>query len=195
MSTPQAAWHLLRVGNRKSSAALPDRPVAAIFRCADSRPSNETVFGADCGPLVDVSTWGHTLDTGVVASIEYAVEILNVPLIIVLGHDDCSAMHAALRAWNHAELPDGAMRCAVEHALSSVVRRGAPADTVDSVTTAHIVHTGLALVQRSPVISRKVDDRTCAILCTTYCDADRQIRVHATIGAIRDSTDALVECV
>lgn len=195
MTTPQAAWHRLRAANPNSSAQPTDRPLAAVLRCSDARLPNEKVFGADCGPLIDVSIWGHTLDTGVLASIEYAVEILKVPLVVVLGHGDCPVMHAALRAWARAEMPEGAMRATVEHALLSVVRRGAAADSVESVNTAHIVHTGLALVQRSPVISRRVDDGTCAILCATYHDADRQLHVYATIGAVEDRTKPLVECV
>jgi carbonic anhydrase len=195
MSNPQTAWHRLRAGNRNSYGQPPDRPVAAVFRCSDARLPNEKVFGADCGPLIDVSIWGHAVDTSVLASLEYAVDTLEVPLVVVLGHDDCAVMHAALQAWDRAELPDGAMSAAVEHALSSVVRRGAPADSVTSVGTAHIVDTGLTLVQRSPVISRRVDDEKCGILCATYHDADRQLQVHATIGALQESPDRLVECV
>lgn len=99
----------------------PDQPIANVFRCSDARLTNEEVFSQPSGSLVDVSTWGHTVDSGVLASIEYAVETLKVPLIVALGHDDCPAMHAALRAWENVELPSGAMRTAVEQDRKSVV--------------------------------------------------------------------------
>ena len=102
--------------------------------------------------------------------VEYAVEALDIPLVVVLGHDDCPAMRVALRAWEQAQLPDGAMRAAVEHALLSVVRRGAAADSVESVTSAHIVETGLGLMQRSPALARRVDRRECGIVCATLAD-------------------------
>lgn len=195
MTTPLLAWEQLRTGNQSAHLQAPHRPIATVFRCSDARLTSETVFSQPSGSLIDVSTWGHTVDSSVLASIEYAAEALEVPLIVVLGHDDCPAMNAALRAWENAELPTGAMRTAVEHALLSVVRRGTAADSVESVTTAHIVETGAALMQRSPAIARRIDDRTCGIVCVTYQSAVRRLRVHATFGAVAESTDALVEIV
>lgn len=184
-------WQRLRAGVSQPG----DRPIAAVFRCADAGISSETVFRQPAGALLDVSTWGHTVDTSVLASIEYAVEALEVPLVVVLGHDDCPAMRAALRAWEQAQLPDGAMRSAVEHALLSVVRRGAAADSVESVTSAHIVETGLGLMQRSPALARRVDRRECGIVCATFSPVDREIRVHATLGAVDETNGVLVEVV
>ncbi|OKH74773.1 carbonic anhydrase [Mycolicibacterium obuense] len=182
---------------QKLKARVPapgDGPVAAVFRCADAGISSETVFGQSAGALLDVSTWGHTVDTSVLASLEYAVEALGVPLVVVLGHDDCPAMTAALRAWQQAQLPDGAMRAAVEHALLSVVRRGAAADSVASVASAHIVETGLGLTQRSPALARRVDRGECGIVCATVDPADGTIRVHATLG-VEETNGVLVEMV
>lgn len=195
MTTPLLAWEQLRAGNRSLFGQLPNQPIAAVFRCSDIHFSNEEVFSQPSGSLIDISTWGHLLDTSVLGSIEYAVETLEVPLIVALGHDDCPAMRAALRAWETAEMPDGAMRPAVEHALLSVVSRGTPADSVESVAAAHIVETGVALMQRSPVISSRIDTQACGIVCATYGSVDRQIRVHATFGAVADNTDTLVELV
>lgn len=183
-------WQRLRAGVPQPS----DRPIAAVFRCADAGISSETVFRQPAGALLDVSTWGHTVDTSVLASLEYAVEALDVPLVVVLGHDDCPAMSAALRAWQQAALPDGAMRAAVEHALLSVVRRGAAADSVESVASAHIVETGLGLTQRSPALARKVDRGECGIVCVTVDPADGTLRVHATLG-VEETNGVLVEMV
>ncbi|MBX7450693.1 carbonic anhydrase [Mycolicibacterium sp. 3033] len=181
--------------NLKAGVPAPgDGPVAAVFRCADAGISSETVFGQSAGALLDVSTWGHTVDTSVLASLEYAVEALGIQLVVVLGHDDCPAMTAALRAWQQAQLPDGAMRSAVEHALLSVVRRGAAADSVESVATAHIVETGLGLTQRSPALARKVDRGECGIVCATVNPADGTLDVHATLG-VEETNGVLVEMV
>lgn len=189
-SDATTVWQKLKAGVH----APGDGPVAAVFRCADAGISSETVFGQSAGALLDVSTWGHTVDTSVLASLEYAVEALGVPLVVVLGHDDCPAMTAALRAWQQAQLPDGAMRAAVEHALLSVVRRGAAADSVESVASAHIVETGLGLTQRSPALARRVDRGECGIVCATVDPADGAIRVHATLG-VEETNGVLVEMV
>ncbi|MGE5698392.1 MAG: carbonic anhydrase [Candidatus Sericytochromatia bacterium] len=203
MSDPVKVWQSLRTGNERffipvrsgRHGMLADRPVAAVFGCSDSGLSNEMVFGQSWGSLLNVSTWAHVVDTGVLATLEHAVQNLKVPLIVVLGHDDCQAMRAAIRAWEEAVLPDGATRHAVEHAMWSIVRRDIPADSVQAVAAAHAVETGLSLVQRSPAIARHVDERACAIVCATIDPVDGRLRTHATIGAVEETNGVLVECV
>lgn len=65
-----------------------DPPVAAVLRCSDSGLASEVVFGQSWGSLIDVSTWGHVLDVGALGALEFA-DTLGVPLIVVLGHQDC----------------------------------------------------------------------------------------------------------
>ncbi len=203
MSDPLIAWQRLRSGNERffvplrdtRGTAIDEKPIAAVFRCADAAVASETVFGRNWGSLIDISTWGHLVDNGVIASLEYAVDTREVPLIVVLGHHDCPAMRTAMRAWTDAVIPDGATRSVVEHALGSIVRRGAAADSVDAVAAAHIAETGLTLLERSPVIARRVDEGKCGIICATVDHATGKIVVHATVGSVGESGDALLECV
>ena len=84
---PLIAWQRLRTGNERlfmpvrghRGGLAGDRPVAAVFRCADAGLSSEMVFGQNWGSLIDVSTWGHVIDSGVMATLEYAVTTLEVP--------------------------------------------------------------------------------------------------------------------
>lgn len=202
-SDPLIAWQRLRAGNERffmpvrghRGGPIDEHPVAAVFRCADTGLASEMVFGQSWGSLIDVSTWGHVIDTGVLATLEYAVDTLEVPLIVVLGHQDCHAMRTAMRAWNDAVIPDGATRTVVEHAIGSIVRRGAAADSLEAVTAAHIAETGLALLERSPLIARRVDSGQCAIVCATTGPTDGKISAHATIGSVGEVDGALLECV
>lgn len=197
-SAPLIAWQRLRAGNERPFQAVrgpAERPLAAIFRCADTSLASEAIFGQSYESLVDVSNWGHVVDNGALASLEYAVETLEVPLIVVLGHHNCQAMRMAMRAWTDAVIPEGASRTVVEHAIGSIVRRGAAADSVEDVTAAHIVETGLALLERSPVIARRVDAGHCAIVCVTTDSVDGRIVAHATVGAVGEVDGTLLECV
>ncbi len=208
MSNPMNTWHRLRAGNEKffvpvrggqREPAL-QAPIAAVFRCADAAVGSEMILGQSWGgSLVDVSTWGgHVIDDGVLATMECAVDTLEVPLIVVLGHADCRAMRAAMRAWDDAVIPEGATRIAVQQALSSIVRRGgASADSVDGgVTAAHIVETGVALMERSPIISQRIDaGGKCGIICVTTDPVSGQLRTHAAIGPVGEVPDTLLECV
>ena len=202
-SDPLIAWQRLRTGNERfvmpvrghRGGLVEEQPTAVVFRCSDAGLASEDVFGQSWGSLIDVSTWGHVIDTGVLATLEYAVDTLEVPLIVVLGHHNCHAMRTAMRAWNDAALPEGATRVVVEHAIGSIVRRGAAADSIEAVTSAHIVETGLALLERSPVIARKVDAGQCGIVCVTTRSEGGRLRACATVGAVGEVEGSLLECV
>lgn len=200
---PMTAWQRLRAGNERlfvpvrghRGGLATDPPVAAVFRCSDSGLASEMVFGQSWGSLIDVSTWGHVIDFGVLGALEFATDALGVPLIVVLGHHDCHAMQTAVRAWNEVTMPEGAMRTTVEHVFGSIVRRGSDGQSVDDVTTAHVVDTGLALLERSPSIARRVDAGTCGIVCATTDPANGRLRVLSTVGSLGESSGALLECV
>jgi len=199
---PLSAWNLLREGNERLTlpgVAHQDRhcagkPVAAVFRCADAAQTSEAIFDQSLGSVLNVSTLGHVIDAGVLATMEYAAGTLEVPLIVVLGHQECPAMQMTLQAWNEAIMPEGALRAVAEQAMSSIVRRGCTGESVDSVTIARIVDAGLSLLEHSPVISRRVDAGSCGIVCVTM-DMDGRLRTHATIGALGEIRETLLECV
>ncbi len=200
-SDPLIAWQRLRAGNERLLQPVREvnpfgeRPVAAVFRCADTAFASEMVFGQSYGSLIDVSNWGHIVDSGALASLEYAVDVLQVPLIVVLGHHDCRAMRLAMRVWTDAVIPEGASRTVVEQTIGSIVRRGAAADSIAEVTAAHIVESGLALLERSAVIARRVNAGHCAIVCASTDSVDGRIVAHATVGAVGEVDGALLECV
>ena len=72
------------------------KPYAAILSCADSRVSPEIMFNAGLDELFVVRVAGNVADTTSIASIEYAVSELNTNLIVVVGHEGCGAVNAAL---------------------------------------------------------------------------------------------------
>lgn len=72
------------------------KPYAILLSCSDSRVPPETIFDQGFGDLYVVRVEGNTLNSENIASIEYAVKKLDVHLIIVLGHDYCGAIQAAM---------------------------------------------------------------------------------------------------
>ena len=77
-------------------------PFAVIVTCSDSRVVPEYVFSADLGDLFVIRVAGNVIDDHQLGSIEYATEHLGIRLVVVLGHDHCGAVDAAI---NHD--PDG----------------------------------------------------------------------------------------
>ena len=79
-----------------AALARGQRPWAAVLGCADSRVAPEWLFAAGVGELFEVRCAGNTPFAAGIASLEYAVAELEVPLILVLGHGGCGAVAAAL---------------------------------------------------------------------------------------------------
>ena len=71
-------------------------PFATILSCADSRVPPEVVFHAGLGDLFVVRAAGNITDRAILASVEYGAEHLNIPLIVVMGHESCGAVKAAV---------------------------------------------------------------------------------------------------
>jgi len=79
-----------------AALARGQRPWAAVLACADARVSPEWIFDVGPGELFDVRSAGNTAFAEGIASLEYAVCQLQVPLIVVMGHQSCGAVTAAL---------------------------------------------------------------------------------------------------
>ena len=110
--TPDEALHLLKVGNarffngearrpevsamERRAQILGQSPFAVILGCSDSRVPTEIVFDQSLGSLFITRVAGNIVDTATTGSIEYAVEHLNTRLVVVLGHEGCGAVKAAL---------------------------------------------------------------------------------------------------
>ena len=84
------------VATRRAETAEAQHPFAIIVGCADSRTAPEIVFDQNIGDLFVIRTAGGLVDDYALGSIEYGVEHLGVRLIVVLGHERCGAVTAAL---------------------------------------------------------------------------------------------------
>lgn len=110
--TADQALQLLKEGNKKFTADQPanaplsrerrldiakgQTPFAVLVSCSDSRVPPELLFGRGLGELFIVRNAGNTVDTTALGSIQYAVAELGVPLVLVMGHERCGAVDAAL---------------------------------------------------------------------------------------------------
>jgi carbonic anhydrase len=75
-----------------------EHPFAMVLSCADSRVPPEYIFNVGLGDLFVVRAAGQVVDRSVLASLEYGAERLQVPLLVVMGHESCSAVKAAVDA-------------------------------------------------------------------------------------------------
>ena len=159
-----------------------------LFGCGDSRVAAEIIFDQGLGDMFVVRTAGHVLDDSVLGSIEYAIDVLDVPLIVVLGHDSCGAVKATLDALDKNAVPDGFIRSVIERVTPSILMgRREGLSTVDELEGHHVVETGSLIMQRSRIIAEKVDKGACAIVGVTYTLSDGHMRLRGTVGDIGET--------
>ena len=91
-------WHPNRSAEYRASLVREQRPFATVLTCSDSRVPPELIFDLGVGDLFVIRVAGNVVDAAVAASVEYAVEYLHTPLVLVMGHDHCGAITAALNA-------------------------------------------------------------------------------------------------
>lgn len=91
---PDAALPI--TAERRTELAKGQTPFASVLSCADSRVPPEVVFHTGLGDLFVVRAAGQVTDRSVLASLEYAAEHLHSPLIVVMGHESCGAVKAAV---------------------------------------------------------------------------------------------------
>lgn len=161
-------------------------PFALVFGCSDSRAAAEIIFDQGLGQLFVVRTAGHVVDGSVLGSIEFGIKVLEIPLIIVLGHDSCGAVKAAMESVTSGDLPGGYLRDIVERVLPSniAVSAGPQETNPASVGAEHVIQTSRLLNERSRVIGEAVDRGDVAIVGATYRLAEGGVNVETTIGQV-----------
>lgn len=183
--TPPQAWQQLVEGNerfvagtvahpnqnaaRRSSLTDSQHPIAVIFGCSDSRLAAEIIFDVGLGDVFVVRTAGQVIDDAVLGSLEFSVDVLNVPLIVVLGHDSCGAVTAALDSSQSGEMPAGYVRDLVERILPSVLsaqREGA--QTVNETVEEHVKQTSERMIDQSRVLHDAITAGRTAVVGVTY---------------------------
>ena len=88
--------HPRQDAERREELATAQAPSVTLFGCSDSRLAAEIIFDKGLGDLFVVRNAGQVISDSVIGSLEYAVAVLHVPLLIVLGHDECGAVRAAI---------------------------------------------------------------------------------------------------
>lgn len=94
--TPNAANKCV---NALKELAFHQEPYAVVLTCSDSRVVPEIIFDCGIGELFVIRVAGAAAEPSVIESVEYAVKTLEVPLVIILGHDDCGVMKYASRQY------------------------------------------------------------------------------------------------
>jgi carbonic anhydrase len=145
-----------------------------VFGCSDSRLAAEIIFDKGLGDLFVVRNAGQVVSDSVLGSLEYAVDVLGVPLILVLGHDECGAVLAAIdsQSENPATLPVHTQTIIdkIIPAVHRVVDADGGLDSVDAqeVGREHLRDTVAELMDASASIRTAVEEGRLGIVGANY---------------------------
>jgi len=184
--TADAALKRLKDGNVRFAADKPNvreidtkrrveltegqAPIAVVLSCSDSRVVPKSAFDQGLGDLFTVSLAGNVGGPAVLASMEYAVAKLNVPLIVVLGHSNCGAVETAVMA---KELPSANLK----HLLDLVHTGPLPKDlkdakvmreAIDGAVRANALHQARLLTKDSAILKDFVSSGRVRIVPAVY---------------------------
>jgi carbonic anhydrase len=147
-------------------------PFAAIISCADSRVSPTLIFDVDRGNLFASKIAGNIIDSGTLGSTEFAVKVLGVKLVMVLGHSDCGAVKAALA------VVDGTARYPAEEfgAIGEVVGMVVPSIqrlSPEERTLSHSISVNARaqadnIASRGPIVSKAIAESRIAVVAAVY---------------------------
>ncbi|MFB8792993.1 MAG: carbonic anhydrase [Microcoleus sp.] len=190
--TPDAALKKLMDGNRRyiqQKRTFPDQsrsrilelakgqhPFAIVLGCSDSRVAPEILFDQGLGDLFEIRVAGNVLDNVVLGSIEYAAAELGVPLLVVLGHERCGAVKAAL---DGKPVPGhiGSLVAAIKPAVYAT--KGQPGDAWDNAVRAHVKMSVNKLKALSPILAKAVKAGTLKVVGARYDIDSGEVEVIA----------------
>ncbi|UWU82912.1 carbonic anhydrase [Bradyrhizobium yuanmingense] len=156
---------------RRERPALVDgqNPCAAVLSCADSRVAPELVFDAGLGDLFVCRVAGNFVNDDTLASMEYAVAVLNTPLILVLGHDHCGAIDATIKSLDQDKPPPGHISSLVS-ALAPAVKatREQAGDTFAQATRQNVIDNVNKLKSTGPILNAAVEQHRLKVVGGLY---------------------------
>ncbi len=150
---------------RRHALAKEQKPFAVIVSCSDSRVPPELVFDVSLGDIFVVRTAGEVVGAVELGSIEYAIEHLGTHLIVVLGHEHCGAVSAAVsEAQEAGDIPDvlKAILPAVEET------KGQSGDPIENAVRANARDIAKRLQSTGPIIAPRVQSGEVKIVAAYY---------------------------
>jgi carbonic anhydrase len=176
--------HLRQDFGLRKELAKEQKPFAALFGCSDSRLSAEIIFDVSLGDLFVVRNAGQVIAETILGSLEYAVEVLGVPLILVLGHDECGAIRTTMNSVEGQALPEGEFIHNLVQRISPTVE-AANANglhQIDQITDLHVRDTINELIARSTLIASRIESGKLAVVGANYKLTLGEIHEIVTIG-------------
>ncbi|WP_354701181.1 Carbonic anhydrase 2 [Paraconexibacter sp. AEG42_29] len=161
-----------RSAQRRLSQAKGQTPWIAILGCADSRVVPELLFDTGMGDVFDARVAGNVVNDHVIGSLEFGIEHYAIPLLLVLGHERCGAVSAAVDAIDApagGPAPSPGIASLVESIRPAVdAVKGRKGDRVELAVDENVRRSAAAVVERSALLTELVEAKKLAVRGARY---------------------------
>ena len=183
--TPDQALQLLKEGNDRFVTEAPFRsaqgrerrvelargqaPFCVLVGCSDSRVPPELLFGRGLGELFIIRNAGNTIDTAALGSVEYGVGVLGCTLIVVLGHEACGAVAAAVDVVEKNATYPGVIGEMIQPIIPAVLSaRSEPGELLDNAVRANARRVAARLKTQSVILQQAVAANRLKVVAARY---------------------------
>lgn len=142
------------------------KPYAVILTCSDSRVVPENIFYTGIGELFVIRVAGNVVDDTVLGSIEYGISKLDVPLIVVMGHDDCGAVKGASEKYIN-----GKLETIVEEIKPSYEKaklQGGSKEEIYNNAVKFNTENSINLIKENEIIKKYIDEKRVKVTGANY---------------------------
>lgn len=187
--TPAEALNLLKEGNKRfveDKSQLNDvnaarrqelesgqHPYATVVACSDSRITPNIIFNAGLGEIFDVRLAGDVVDDAALGSIEYAVEHLHTPIIVVMGHENCGAVTAAYDDIVNGQKVQGHIKDLVEDIKPAINKD----ETIDQAIRKNAENVANE-IRKDPIVAEAIKEGKTEVV-TAYYDLDGTVQFNS----------------
>ncbi len=140
-------------------------PYVAILSCSDSRVPPEIIFDQGLGDIFEIRNAGNVLDTHIIGSIEYAVVHLGVKLVVIMGHQDCGVINAAMSGGKESEFIES-LKKPIANAIEECKKQNML--TPDNVVKVHVKNEVKSLLQQDRELNEYVKKHNVKIIPAFY---------------------------
>jgi carbonic anhydrase len=148
--------------------ATGQNPFAIILTCSDSRLTPGVIFDQGLGDLFVVRVAGNIVDPALLASVEYAVDHLHTPLVLVMGHELCGAVDATIESLHTHHAPEGSLGALVDAIAPAVgIAQQRPGGLLDNTIRVNAEMSRDAIL-KSPVVAAAVQQGKAKVLAAYY---------------------------
>lgn len=142
------------------------KPYAVILTCSDSRVVPENIFYTGLGELFVIRVAGNVVDDTVLGSIEYAISKLDVPLVVVMGHDDCGVIKGASEKNMNGKLETIVKK--IEPSYEKAKIQGGSKEEIYNNVVKFNTENSMNLIKENEIIKKYIDEKKVKVTGSNY---------------------------